>query len=150
MTQQDKDSEAIQALKRFYAAEEHYVISGAKDFSIIAETLHPEVVMHQAAALPYGGDWRGHDGFEAWMKAMTSMWSKLEHHDVRIFDAGQDTVFTRARAVVTLRATGEEITFPILHQVTVKDGKIFRAEPFYWDTATLLATISKSGVGADT
>lgn len=136
------DSDAVQALKRFYAAEEAFVVSGAQDFSIIAETLHEDVVMRQASSLPYGGEWTGHDGVEAWMHAVNSVWSKLEHRDVRIFDGGQDTVFTRARAIVTVRATGETIEFPILHQVTIKDGKFFRAEPFYWDTAALLEVVS--------
>jgi uncharacterized protein len=136
------DSDAVKALKRFYAAEEAYVVSGAKDFSVIAETLHEDVVMHQAASLPYGGDWKGRDGIAAWMKAMNSVWSKLEHRDVRIFDAGQDTVFTRARAIVTLRATDQTVEFPILHQVTIKDGKVIKAEPFYWDTAALLDFLS--------
>jgi ketosteroid isomerase-like protein len=142
VSSKDRDSEAIKALRRFYAAEEQYVVSGAKDFSIIAKTLHEDVVMHQAASLPYGGDWKGHRGFEAWMKAMSGVWSKLEHLDVRIFDAGDDTVFTRARAKVTSRATGQTIEFQILHQVTVKDGKIYRAEPFYWDTAALIQKLA--------
>jgi ketosteroid isomerase-like protein len=135
---QESESEAIKALKRFYAAEEKYVISGAKDFSVIAETLHEDIVMCQAASLPYGG----HRGFEAWMKAMNKVWSKLEHRDVHIFDAGDDTVFTRAHAIVTMRKDGRTIEFPILHQVTVRNGKILRAEPFYWDTAALLQALS--------
>jgi len=143
VTIQVSESEALKALRRFYAAEEEYVASGAKDFSVIAETLHEDVVMHQAASLPYGGDWKKREGFEAWIKAMNGVWSKLEHRDVHIFDAGDDTVFTRARAVVTSRATGQTIEFPILHQVTIRDGKIFRAEPFYWDTAALLEALYK-------
>ena len=144
MASQGSDSEAVKALKRFYAAEEEYVVSGAKDFSVIAETLHEDVVMHQAASLPYGGQWKGRDGIAAWMTAMNSVWSKLEHRDVRIFDAGQDTVFTRARAIVTLRSNGQTAEFPILHQVTVRDGKVITAEPFYWDTAALLDVLEGS------
>jgi ketosteroid isomerase-like protein len=137
------DSEAVEALKRFYAAEEAYVVSGGQDFTVIAETLHEDVVMRQAASLPYGGEWRGRDGIEAWMQAVSAVWSKLEHFDVRIFDAGDDTVFTRARAVVTSRANGETFEFPILHQVTIRDGKVVVAEPFYWDTAALLEHLSR-------
>lgn len=142
MVSRESESEAVKALKRFYVAEEKYVVSGAKDFSLIAETLHEDIVMYQAASLPYGGSWKGHRGFEAWMKAMNNVWSKLEHRDVHIFDAGEDTVFTRARAIVTLRKSGRAIEFPILHQVTVRDGKLLRAEPFYWDTAALLQALS--------
>ena len=144
MTSQGSDSDAVKALKRFYAAEEEFVVSGAKDFSVIAATLHEDVVMHQAASLPYGGEWKGPEGIAAWMKAMNDVWSKLEHRDVRIFDAGQNTVFTRARAIVTLRANGETIEFPILHQVTIRDGKVITAEPFYWDTAALLEVLSNA------
>lgn len=144
MTSQRSDSDAVKALKRFYAAEEEFVVAGAKDFSVIAATLHEDVVMHQAASLPYGGEWRGPAGIAAWMKAMNDVWSKLEHRDVRIFDAGQNTVFTRARAIVTLRANGETVEFPILHQVTIRDDKVITAEPFYWDTAALLKVLSNA------
>jgi hypothetical protein len=91
------ESDAVEALKRFYAAAEAFVVSGAQDFSIIAETLHEDVVMRQATSLPYGGEWKGHEGVEAWMQAVNGVWSKLEHRDVRIFDAGDDMV-SRGRA----------------------------------------------------
>jgi len=142
MNEKVPKSDALAALERFYSAEEEYVRSDDKDFAVIADTLHEDVVMKQASSLPYGGEWKGHKGFEAWMQAMNSVWSKLEHFDVQVFDAGQDTIFTRARAVVTLRANGQRYEFPILHQVTVRDNKIFTAEPFYWDTAALLAYLA--------
>jgi ketosteroid isomerase-like protein len=144
---QADDGEAVAALKRFYAAEEEYVVSGAEDFSVIAETLHDDVVMHQAPSLPYGGEWRGREGVAAWMDAVSSTWSKVEHRDVRIFAGAQDTAFTRARAVVTSRASGRTVEFPILHQVTIRDGRLLQGEPFYWDTAAVLEALPVGAVG---
>lgn len=54
---------ALATLMRFYEAESVYLASETADFADIAATLDPEVVIYQPASLPYGGTWRGHDGF---------------------------------------------------------------------------------------
>ena len=43
---------------------------------------------------------------------------------------------------MTLRSNGKTVEFPILHQVTIQDGKVIKAEPFYWDTAALHEVLS--------
>jgi uncharacterized protein len=110
---------------------------------------HPSMLHDESVAppLPHGGEWRGREGVAAWMGAVSSTWSKVEHRDVRIFAGAEDTAFTRARAVFTSRATGRTVEFPILHQVTIRDGKLLRGEPFYWDTAALLRALPEGAVG---
>jgi uncharacterized protein len=48
-------SAPLDALLRFYAAEEHYSSSGREDFSPLAATIHPDIVLYQPESLPTEG-----------------------------------------------------------------------------------------------
>ncbi|WP_010312955.1 hypothetical protein [Saccharopolyspora spinosa] len=53
-------------LEGMYAAEAGYVAAGGPgeaSFAPLAEFFSPDVVLHQAEAMPYGGTWHGH---QAW------------------------------------------------------------------------------------
>lgn len=72
---------AFDTLECFYKAEEEYLASGSGDFSAIEDTLDPNCIIFQPSSLPYGGEWRGHSGFEIWMKAFAQEWSSMEVKD---------------------------------------------------------------------
>ena len=65
MTEQNNNAAAMANLERFYEAESAYLTAAKPDFSAIVATLDPECVIYQPASLPYGGEWRGHLGFES-------------------------------------------------------------------------------------
>ncbi|MFF3775811.1 nuclear transport factor 2 family protein [Streptomyces sp. NPDC002232] len=96
----------------------------------------PDVILHQAEALPYGGTWRGHAGMTDFFLAMSAAWESFDMRDQRFLATGETSVvltWVRARA----RATGRELTFPILQTITIMDGRITEVRPFYWDTAMI-------------
>ena len=133
--------DAREVLERFFDAERAYMAAGGPkdggDFDALRSTLAPEAVMHQAANLPYGGEWRGHEGFERFFTAMSNAWSALEVFDVEYFepaDGGIRTVVS-LRMVATSRATGQVMDRPMLQIVEVRDGRIHGFWPFYWDVA---------------
>ncbi|MDV3127024.1 nuclear transport factor 2 family protein [Mycobacterium sp. 21AC1] len=132
---------AIAVLQRFYEAETAYLESEPKDFSVIAVTLHPDCVMHQPDALPYAGQWRGHQGFEQWMAAFSEVWSSLTVTAPQFFPSGSDVVFVRSTVEATARANGAKLTWPLLQMITVKDGLILEIQPFHWDTAAIAAAL---------
>ena len=55
-------------IERFYAAEGAYMNAGGADagasFEHLADTLDPEVILHQSPDLPWGGEFHGHGGYE--------------------------------------------------------------------------------------
>lgn len=128
---------ALDAIRRFYAAERAYLAPGGGDFRGIAATLHPECVLYQPASLPYGGEWRGPAGFERWMQAFGEQWASLEVKDSRLYPAG-DTVFSHSRVCAVARATGQAVDWPLLQLFRVRDSKILELRPFHWDTAAML------------
>lgn len=122
-----------------YAAEAEYLAAGGPGeapFNLLAPFFAPDVVLHQAEALPYGGIWRGHEGMEGFFLAMSQVWESFDMAEQEFLATGETAVVltqVHARA----RATGRELSFPILQTIRVKDGRISEVRPFYWDTEAI-------------
>ncbi|MGA5357595.1 nuclear transport factor 2 family protein [Streptomyces purpurascens] len=129
-------TDSVAVLTGMYAAEAEYLAAGGPDeasFDLLAPFFAPSVELHQAAALPYGGTWRGHDGMTRFFRRMGEVWESFQMVEQEFLATGETAVVltqVRARA----RATGRELGFPILQTVTVADGQITEVRPFYWDT----------------
>jgi uncharacterized protein len=131
--------DALAVLKGMYAAEQEYLDAGGPgraSFDPLAPFFAPDVVLHQAEALPYGGTWRGHAGMERFFVAMSTAWESFEMLEQEFHPAG-DVVVVRTQVRATARATGRRLEFPILQTVRVAEGRITEVWPFYWDTAAI-------------
>nr|WP_232327831.1 nuclear transport factor 2 family protein [Kibdelosporangium sp. MJ126-NF4]CEL13724.1 hypothetical protein [Kibdelosporangium sp. MJ126-NF4] len=132
-------TDPLSVLTGMYAAEADYLAAGGPgraSFATLAPYFSPHVVLHQAANLPYGGTWRGHDGMEQFFHTMAETW--------QAFDMLDQTFLTTTTPLVVLthvhaqaRTTGLHLHFPILQTITVHNGQITEVRPFYWDTAAI-------------
>lgn len=132
-------NDAADVLRGMYAAESEYLAAGGPgtaSFETLAPFFAPDVVLHQAEALPYGGIWRGHDGMEQFFVAMATTWEVFEMVEQE-FLATSETAVVLTHVHARARATGREIDFPILQTIRVIDGRISEVRPFYWDTAAI-------------
>ena len=143
MSQNDDGSAAIEALERFYAAEGAYMKAAGGDFAALAATLHPEVVLHQSPDLPWGGEFRGHAGYENWARQMSAAFDQLDVKDLRLFARG-DTVVAACRLVTRSRATGAIVDAPMTQVVTVRDDLIIDFRPFYWNVPAYRAAVASA------
>ena len=98
--------------------------------------------MYQPASLPYGGVWRGHSGFEAWMRAFAQQWSSLEAKDAELYSYG-DVIVSKSHVYAVAKTTGQHLDWPLLQFFRMRHEKILELRPFYWDTATLLETLGQ-------
>jgi len=133
------ENEAIAVLKGMYEAETRFLAAGGPgkaSFDTLAPFFAPDVVLHQAEALPYGGTWRGHQGMERFMIAMSEAWESFEMVE-QTFLAVENPLVVLTHVHARARATGQPLDFPILQTVMVKDGHITDVRPFYWDTAAI-------------
>ena len=140
MAEQMQDAAAMANLQRFYAAESAYLGAVEPDFGPIAATLDPECVIYQPASLPYGGEWRGHAGFEAWMQAFGEVWSSLEVKGAEVFPLG-NVLVSRSHVYARARRNGREADWPLLQFFRIREARILELRPFYWDTAALLEVL---------
>jgi len=130
-------------LRGMYAAERDYLAAGGPgtgNFGILAPFFSPDVVLHQARALPYGGVWRGHRGMERFFMAMSRTWSDFEMVEQK-FLSTTDTAVVLTRVEARARSTGRNVSFPILQTLRMVDGRIAEVRPFYWDTAAIVAVL---------
>lgn len=137
-------TDSVTVLTGMYAAEAEYLAAGGPgeaSFDLLAPFFAPNVELHQADALPYGGTWRGHNGMTQFFLAMGQVWETFDMVEQEFLATGETAVvLTQVRARV--RATGRELSFPILQTITVKDGQITEVRPFYWDTRAIACAAS--------
>ncbi len=135
-----QEQQPTETLNRFYEAESAYLGAGGGDFSEVAATLDPDCVIFQPASLPYGGEWRGHSGFEAWMKAFAEQWSSLQVKDSELYPNG-DVIVSKSHVYAVAKSTGQDADWPLLQFFRVRNGKIVELRPFHWDTASMLEAL---------
>ncbi len=135
------ESEAAEVLARLLAAEEKYSADPSEEnWKAVAECLDPEFVLYQAASLPFAGEWRGRDGFRAWMRAMADNFTSFKGRDARVITSG-DTVIVVLTLVGEARKTGQHIETPLVQVNKVRGGRMLEVRPFYWDTAATSAAL---------
>ncbi|MFI6092822.1 nuclear transport factor 2 family protein [Streptomyces sp. NPDC051218] len=135
----------LSVLTGMYEAESRYLAAGgpgSASFDLLAPYFAPDVVMHQAPALPYGGTWRGHDGMARFLLAMAEAWASFEIGEQEFLATGE-TAVVHTQVHARTRATGRELAFPVLQTITVRAGRITEVRPFYWDTAAIVAAMTR-------
>ena len=107
---------------------------------------HPDVEFHWPPSLPYGGTLRGLqiDG-PTW----SGTWDRLQpnvserHMDPRVVAASDEEVVVLWRQRGSNPA-GDRIDTPVLGLYQLRDGKLARAQMFYFDTTEVLSFLEKS------
>ena len=109
----------------------------------VADPFHPDIVVKEAAGLPYGGDWKGVEGLRDLMTKIRSL-TKLSPIDVEVFDAGDDHVITRQTALMEDEASGATLRVPMVEVYRMVDGKIAEIDVFYKDTKAMVDFFGQS------
>ena len=94
--------------------------------------LHPDVVVHEADALPYSGTYHGVEGFGQMMEQLFGTFD-LQINKYEVLDAG-DSVIARMEITLTARSSGRSIDMPIVELYRFTDGLISEVDIFYKDT----------------
>jgi ketosteroid isomerase-like protein len=109
------------------------------DVDGMVDFLDPEVEWRAPESVPWGGTFRGRDGFREFLGKIVDQPAEFRREMLEYLDAGE-------RVVVLLRQMGRpkagdaEYDVPEVHVWTVRDGKIVDFEGSF-DTATVLRTL---------
>lgn len=122
----------VDTVRRMYDA------FGARDADVMQELFAADVEVSQASELPWGGEYRGHDG------AFTFLLKLTEHIDSQVaieslFAAG-DRVVQTGRTRGTVRANGAPFDVAEVHLWQLRDGQVVRFEA-YIDTPAMLEAL---------
>ena len=107
---------------------EEFVRGGEGALAMVDE----KAVWREAESLPWGGEWRGPDGFARLTREIDVL-AELTARGHEIVRAG-DVVELRLDAVFTSRRSGRQLPMTVVEHYRVHDGKIYGADAFYNDT----------------
>jgi ketosteroid isomerase-like protein len=122
------DAELLATAHRLYEA------AGRGDWVAAEAELHHDLVIHEAASLPYGGTYRGKGALRQLVQTVGGHWSNasFERHGMAV-GAGRVVVFF----TIAFDTPGGRQTHEIVEVNEFKDGRIAVIKPFYWDTGEL-------------
>ena len=111
----------------------------ATDLETILAITDPGIEVVQTDALPWGGEFHGHDGLGDFFGKLTGTIASRVTID-EMFSAG-DQVVQIGRTAGTVKATGAEFDIREVHVLTVRAGKIVRFAATI-DTPGMLAALA--------
>jgi ketosteroid isomerase-like protein len=115
-----------------------------RDGPAVLACYDPQVSIHEAPSLPYGGDYSGMDGAirhglgyrQTWDAHQTGIERRLDPHFVSAGDVAVVLWHQRARHA----QTGQEIDLPAVSFYRLNaDGRIVESRMFHFDTVRLLS-----------
>lgn len=109
-------------------------------FDRLAEVLDEEFVIVEPDSLPYGGQYKGPEGYARFFSALTAVF-EITAFDIRMILSQDEHVVMQADVGFLARESGRTRTVPVLEILTLAGGKIVRSEVYPQDTAALLGLL---------
>jgi uncharacterized protein len=103
------------------------------DFDTMAELMHPEFELREPEALPYGGVYKGIEGFKRCWDLIPEAGLKTEYLDTLrcFFTEDPDSIVVELETRGTVSQTGAKFDTKVMEQFDFKDGLI-SAIILYW------------------
>ena len=112
---------------------------GSGDVATMTDMLDPEFEVVEADSLPYGGTYRGLDGWLTLSKAVVTTWAGFRLTLLGYAGESDDSLVVHFAITGRSRATGTPFDTRVLEYWRFRDGKLLRIDPFYFDTHLLVA-----------
>ncbi|KAM3114127.1 nuclear transport factor 2 family protein [Phormidesmis sp. 146-33] len=134
--------ENIETARRLFKAVE------TRDVAGVLATYDPEIVIHDAASLPYGGIHHGLEGAKQHVEGAALAWNHLQPEAARkmngvFLDAGEYVVVLwRLKGLEA--SSGRTLDTPVVSVYKMRDAKIIESQMFYSDTVTISAFLCNS------
>lgn len=113
-----------------------YAHAGASDWAACEALLSPDLVIHEAAGLPYAGTYSGRDALRRLHGIVMAHWQDpaIEFHAMT---AGDGHVVSLVTFHLTSRATGRRAAMPLAEMFRIEHGLVTEIRPFYFDPAAV-------------
>src|SRR5258706_9447657 len=125
----------VEAVKRLFSA----VLR--RDRAALQAAYHPEIVIHEAPSLPYGGDYHGHEGALQHINGYYQTWDALrpagqQAHSPIFLDTTEDDVVVLWQEPTWIPSSGKRLDLPALGVYKARDGQVVESRMFQ-DTAAV-------------
>lgn len=99
---------------------------------------HERLEIREPESLPYGGIYRGVEGFTQCASKLANCWVNVTFRDLSFTASStEEAVIASFTLMATARPTGMKVSFAVIELVRFANGKIIMIKPFYWDTHAL-------------
>jgi ketosteroid isomerase-like protein len=125
-----------------------------RDEAALLEAYHPEVVIHDAPSLSYGGDYRGHEGAIHHVRGFYQTWDTLRRgelleeaqqaHPPIILDTKGEYVVVLGQARVMAPSSERTVDLPEAFVFKVRDDKVIETWMFHQDTVAILDLLKQA------
>ena len=134
-------SDDVAAVRRLFAAVED------RDLDRVLDCYSDDVVITEAAVLPYGGAWRGRHGAAAHAEGFMRAWGNLQgpeeaRLDARFWGDGAGTVCAVFRHRACDRASGERFDAAEVGIYRILDDRVASSQMFHADSAAVADFLS--------
>jgi len=119
------------------------------DWAALESLIDPDLEIHEAPSMPYGGTFRGLEGLRQLMGLARAVWTDLggdNRQPYKVFDleSTDDGDLVLMLGKLDSRVGGGDtrmqMTIAEIHRVV--DGRIVELTPHYWDTAAIAAAFA--------
>jgi ketosteroid isomerase-like protein len=141
----------VETVKRLFDA------VGRRDQAAILEAYHPEVVIHEAASLPYGGEYHGHEGALAHVNAFYQTWAGLKpgisrdlleeaqrENSPLFLETTQEYVVVFGQNTALAPQRGRKLDVPEAFVFRMRDGKVAESWMLNQDTVAILEFLKEA------
>lgn len=115
-----------------------YAHAGAGEWERCAAHLSDDLVIHEAASLPYAGEFRGRHALRDLHAQVMAHWAD-PRIDFHAMTAGDGHVVSLVTFHLTSKVTGKHTAMPLAEVFRLADGKVTEIRPFYFDSAVVAA-----------
>ena len=138
----------VEVVKRLFDA------VARRDQAGLLEAYHPEIVIHEAPSLPYGGDYRGHQGaiehvngfYRTWeaLKPRELIESAMREHLPIVLETTGDYVVVLGQNRAVVPGSRRKLDLPEVFVFRVQDGRVIESWMFHQDTVAILEFLKEA------
>jgi ketosteroid isomerase-like protein len=99
-------------------------------------------VMSSPPGLPWGGEYRGRNGFLKLAKHLTSLVTPGTEGELEFIDGGDWVIVRAVGGSFTSVASGESVHTPVIELWKVRDAKIVELDVYYKDPAAVTEMVA--------
>ena len=111
----------------------------AGDEAALREMMDPDFTVEEADSLPYGGTYRGVEGWMTLSRAVVAAWAGFRLELADYVAETPDSLVVRFRIAGRSRKTGRSFESSVMEWWMFKEGRLLRILPYYFDTHLLVA-----------
>lgn len=119
-----------------------YEAAGKGDMQTALSALDENLIVYEQESLPYGGQYRGHAGFQKLFENLSAHWDDFKFTPQDFKDA-EDTVVAVIQLTGKAKSTGKALDMTMYELWRMQNGKAVECRSIVWDTAKMLQILGE-------